>query len=78
MARKYRIAAGQQGHGVDEGDKDQANVVQLPKEGPVAPAGGDVQYQRLTLLPQLRFTLPLLLAALTLWLAWVEHWRRGV
>jgi preprotein translocase SecE subunit len=54
----------------EEGEKEKAALVEPAKEGPVTPAGGAVEYRQLTLLPQLRFSLPLLLLALTLWVAW--------
>jgi preprotein translocase SecE subunit len=54
----------------EEGEKEKAALVEPPKEGPVTPATGVVEYKQLTLLPQLRFSLPLLLLALTFWIGW--------
>jgi len=54
----------------EAGEKEKANLIEPAKDGPVTPAAGPVEYRQLTLLPQLRFTLPLLLLALTFWLAW--------
>jgi len=54
----------------EEGEKEKAALVEPAKEGPVTPAGGAVEYRQLTLLPQIRFSLPLLLLALTFWVAW--------
>jgi preprotein translocase SecE subunit len=54
----------------EEGEKEKAALVEPPKDGPVTPAAGNVEYKQLTLLPQLRFSLPLLLLALTFWIAW--------
>jgi preprotein translocase SecE subunit len=45
-------------------------LVRPPAEEPIALAAEDVQYQGVTLLPHLRYTLPLILGALSLWLAW--------
>jgi preprotein translocase SecE subunit len=43
---------------------------QLPERGPLVPATGPVEYASITLLPSVQFTLPLLLLAVSLWLAW--------
>ncbi|HXG10651.1 MAG TPA: preprotein translocase subunit SecE [Gemmataceae bacterium] len=42
----------------------------MPQAGEPTPATATVTYHQLTLLPAVRFTLPLLLAACSLWLAW--------
>jgi preprotein translocase SecE subunit len=54
----------------EEGEKEKAALVEPPKEGPVTAATGNVEYKQLTVLPQLRFSLPLLLLALTFWIGW--------
>jgi preprotein translocase SecE subunit len=41
-----------------------------PEEVPLTPATGKVQFQSITILPSVQFTVPLLLLALSLWLAW--------
>ena len=47
----------------------------VPKEVPPQSASGPVSYRSLTLLPALQFTVPLLLLAAALWLAWrVVNW----
>jgi preprotein translocase SecE subunit len=68
--RKQRLEKRQklQEKGLDE-VLAQSQVVP-PTDVPIEPASAEVQYTSLTLLPQLRFTLPLLLGALSLWLAW--------
>jgi preprotein translocase SecE subunit len=43
---------------------------ELPKEQTIAPAYGETTYSVVTLLPSKQFTVPLLLLALSLWLAW--------
>jgi preprotein translocase SecE subunit len=48
----------------------QANGETPPHGVNPVPAGGDVVYRTLTLLPSLPITVPLLLLALSLWLAW--------
>jgi preprotein translocase SecE subunit len=46
-------------------------LVVAPKEDQVTPAGTEpVQYRELVLLPHVAYTLPVILAALALWLAW--------
>jgi preprotein translocase SecE subunit len=47
-----------------------AETQALPTTKPPALAKGDVRYLTLTLLPNVKLTLPLLLAGLCLWLAW--------
>jgi preprotein translocase SecE subunit len=42
----------------------------LPKEQPLTPAHGPVVFASVVLLPSVQFTLPLLLLAVSLWLAW--------
>jgi preprotein translocase SecE subunit len=42
----------------------------LPQAEPPAPATGPVRYASMTLLPDVQFTVPLLLAGLALWFAW--------
>ena len=41
-----------------------------PQAGPVQPPTGETVYRRLTLLPALQFTVPLLILAGSIWLAW--------
>jgi preprotein translocase SecE subunit len=41
-----------------------------PPFEPLAPASGPTQFETLTLLPSVQFTLPLLLLAASIWLAW--------
>ncbi|HEY7307748.1 MAG TPA: preprotein translocase subunit SecE [Gemmataceae bacterium] len=46
-----------------------------PKDVPPQPVSGPVTYRSLTLLPALQFTVPLLLLAAALWLAWrIVNW----
>jgi preprotein translocase SecE subunit len=54
----------------EAGEKEKAALVEVPTTVPPTPASGPVEYRQLTLLPQLRFSLPLLLLALTFWFAW--------
>jgi preprotein translocase SecE subunit len=47
------------------------DLIVLPKDEDVTPAGMEpVQYRELVLLPHVAYTLPAILAALALWLAW--------
>ncbi len=55
--------------GAEEGAVTPTNK-QLPTAVPVALGTGTELYQTLTLLPSVQYTLPLLLIAVTLWLAW--------
>ncbi|MFO0929904.1 MAG: preprotein translocase subunit SecE [Gemmataceae bacterium] len=43
---------------------------ELPQEMALQPVSGEVQYSSLTLLPAVQMTLPLLIIAASLWLAW--------
>jgi preprotein translocase SecE subunit len=46
-----------------------------PKDVPPQPATGPISYRALTLLPSVQFTVPLLLLAAALWLAWrIVNW----
>jgi preprotein translocase SecE subunit len=47
-----------------------AELVQPPTDEKVSPATGEVEYKTLTLLPHMKYTVPLLLALLTLWVGW--------
>lgn len=54
----------------EEEQKLRQNEETLPQIGEPQPASGPVVYRSLTLLPALPFTIPLLLTAAALWLAW--------
>jgi preprotein translocase SecE subunit len=51
-------------------EKKKGRDRELPQELALAPARGRVVYADVVLLPSLQFTVPLLLLALSLWLAW--------
>jgi preprotein translocase SecE subunit len=56
-------------------EQEVARIKKTPEFNPPlvkdpVPASGDVHFNTLTLLPALRFTVPLLLLAVSLWLAW--------
>jgi preprotein translocase SecE subunit len=55
----------------DDAVKQTREAKETPAEaGPATPAWGDTQSQTLRLLPALAYTVPLLLVALSVWLAW--------
>jgi preprotein translocase SecE subunit len=54
----------------DEGKNAEADLVQVPKVEDARPAELRAKRQDLTLLPALQYTLPVVLAALSLWFAW--------
>ncbi len=52
--------------------EDEATTIQqlLPESAEPAPIEGVIQFQAFTLVPSVRFVMPLLLGALSLWLSW--------
>ncbi|MFO0878285.1 MAG: preprotein translocase subunit SecE [Gemmataceae bacterium] len=50
--------------------KEKSRDRELPERASLTPASGPVMYETLTLLPSVQFTVPLLLLAGSLWLAW--------
>jgi preprotein translocase SecE subunit len=59
-----------------KGEDDRAKLIRLPTpedaggSTQVTPASGDVEYTQVTLLPNVKYTIPLLVGILALWLAW--------
>src|SRR5262249_52769323 len=53
-----------------EEERKQGRDRVLPTKTALAPATGKVEYRAITLLPSVQFTVPLLLLAGSLWLAW--------
>lgn len=54
----------------EDGQVEAAELIQDPKTVEVKPATGEPEYYTLTLLPTVQYTLPALLALITLWFAW--------
>jgi len=54
----------------EENKNFDADLIQIPKAEDVQPATGDVEHFRLLVLPQVRFTLPVLLVVFLVWFAW--------
>jgi preprotein translocase SecE subunit len=60
----------------DKGDDATAKLIRLPTpeeaggSAQVTPASGDLEYTQVTLLPNVKYTIPLLVGILALWMAW--------
>ncbi len=53
-----------------EAEKSKGRDRELPRKAALVPATGTTMFESVTLLPSVQFTVPLLLLALSLWLAW--------